>query len=71
MMTLHFLNDGINTKIENYVMIASFKSETMGKLNILRKESSAVYFGDSQFRRNMNFNFMISEIYVDKRLRVR
>ena len=71
MMTLHFLNDGINTKIENYVMIASFKSETMGKLNILRKESSAVYFWDSQFRRNMNFNFMISEIYVDKRLRVR
>ena len=39
-MTLHFLNDGINIKIENYVIIASFKSEAMGKLiNILREES--------------------------------
>ena len=32
MMTLHFLNDVANTKIENYVKIASSKSETMGKL---------------------------------------
>ena len=36
-MTLHFLNDVTNvaestTKIENYVIIASLKSETMGKL---------------------------------------
>ena len=32
-MTLHFLNDVANdTKIENYVIIASLKSETMGKL---------------------------------------
>ena len=35
-MTLHFLNDVVNdaesTKIENYVIIASLKSETMGKL---------------------------------------
>ena len=37
-MTLHFLNDvasdavQINIKIENYVIIASLKSETMGKL---------------------------------------
>ena len=36
MMTLHFLNDVTNddeyTKIENYVIIASLKRETMGKL---------------------------------------
>ena len=36
-MTLHFLNDVANEaestqKIENYVIIASLKSETMGKL---------------------------------------
>ena len=31
-MTLHFLNDVANTKIENYVIIASLKNETMGKL---------------------------------------
>ena len=36
MMTLHFLNDVANDaestqKIENYVIIASLKSETMGK----------------------------------------
>ena len=35
-MMLHFLNDVPNdtesTKIENYVIIASLKSETMGKL---------------------------------------
>ena len=35
-MTLHFLNDASNDvestqKIENYVIIASLKSETMGK----------------------------------------
>ena len=31
-MTMHFLNDVANTKIENYVIIASLKRETMGKL---------------------------------------
>ena len=31
-MTLHFLNVVANPKIENYVIIASLKSETMGKL---------------------------------------
>ena len=30
-MSLHFLNDVANTKIENYAIIASLKSETMGK----------------------------------------
>ena len=32
MMTLHFLNVVSNQKVENYVIIASSKSETMGKL---------------------------------------
>ena len=32
MMTLHFLNNVANDKNENYVIIASLKSETMGKL---------------------------------------
>ena len=34
---------------------------------ILREKSLAIYFGDSQFRRNRNFNFIVSKIYVDKR----
>ena len=39
--------------------------------NILREKSLAIYFGDSQFRRNGSFNFIVSKIYVDKRSRVR
>ena len=43
-----------------------------GKFNaILREKSLAIYFGDSQFRKNMTFNFIVSKIYVDKRSRVR
>ena len=38
---------------------------------ILREKNLAIYFGDSQFRRNRIFNFIISKIYVDKRLGVR
>ena len=30
-------------------------------INILREESLPIYFGDSQFRRNMNFNLIISK----------
>ena len=37
---------------------------------ILREKSLSIYFGDSQFRRNRIFNFIISKIYVDKRLGV-
>ena len=40
-------------------------------VNILREKSLAIYFEDSQFRRNMTFNFIVSNIYVDKRSRVR
>ena len=38
--------------------------------NILREKSLAIYFGDSQFGRNGIFNFIISKIYIDKRLPV-
>ena len=40
-------------------------------LNILREKSLAIYFEDSQFRRNRTFNFIVSKIYVDKCSRVR
>ena len=39
--------------------------------NILREKSLAIYFEDTQFRRNMTFNFIVSKIYVAKRSRVR
>ena len=39
-------------------------------INILRK-SLATHFGDSQFRRNGFFKFIISKIYVCKHLCVR
>ena len=38
---------------------------------ILREKSLAIYFEDSQFRRNRTFNFILSNIYVDKRSRIR
>ena len=37
---------------------------------ILSEKSLAIYFGDSQFRRNRILNFIISKIYADKRLGV-
>ena len=33
---------------------------------ILREKNLALYFGDSQLRRNRIFNFIISNIYVGK-----
>ena len=36
--------------------------QTVGKY-ILREKSLAIYFGDSQFKRNRIFNFMIYQIY--------
>ena len=38
---------------------------------ILREKSLAIYFEDSQFRRNRTFNFIVSKIHVDNRSRVR
>ena len=45
--------------------------DTICALNILREKSLAIYFEDSQFRRNMTLNFIVSLIYVDERSRVR
>ena len=39
--------------------------------NYTEGKSLAIYFEDSQFRRNRTFNFILSKIYVDKRSRVR
>ena len=39
--------------------------------HILREKRSAIYFQESQYRRNRTFNFIISKIYVDKHSRVR
>ena len=33
----------------------------LGRPYILREKSLAIYFGDSQFRRNMTFNFIVSK----------
>ena len=41
------------------------------KINILREKSLAIYFEDSQFRRNRTFNFILSNIYDNKRSRIR
>ena len=40
-------------------------------ISILREKSLAIYFEDSQFKRNKTFNFIMSSIYVDKRSQVR
>ena len=42
MMTLHFLNDVANTKIENYVLIASLTTEIM--LNWLIEYQARVFW---------------------------
>ena len=39
--------------------------------SVLREKSLAIYFEDSQFRRNWTFNIILSNIYVDKRSRIR
>ena len=38
---------------------------------ILREKSLTIYFEDSQLKRNMTFDFIVSNLYVDKRSRVR
>ena len=48
-----------------------FNSNGKSHVNILREKSLAIYFEDSQFRRNRTMNFIVSKIYVDKRSRVR
>ena len=46
-------------------------TSSMDGYSILREKSLAIYFGDSQFRRNMTFNFIVSNIYAVKRWRIR
>ena len=58
MMTLHFLNvayDAISTKIENYAIIASLKSNTMGKLIIRIPDSLLIIWSlqDTGLRRHV------------------
>ena len=61
MMTLHILNDVINdTKIYNYVIMASLKSEPTCKL-IIEYLTPAVKFLDLIFRNNF-FIFNISKM---------
>ena len=54
----------INVKKDCLALSAELFSNT-----ILREKSLAIYFGDSQFRRNRIFNFIVLKIYVDKRSR--
>ena len=55
-MSLHFLNDVANTKIENYVIIASLKSETMGKrINKIAGSHTLIFsLPGSSLRRHVN-----------------
>ena len=53
------------------VALLSLSYRCIVTINILREKSLAIYFEDSQSRRNMTFNFIVSNIYVDKRSRVR
>ena len=39
-------------------------------LNLPREKSLAIYFEDSQSRRNRSFNIIVSKLYVDKLSRV-
>ena len=58
-------------KIENFAW-SKLRYYTFPRANnILREKSLAIYFEDSQFRRNRTFNFILSKIYVDKRSQVR
>ena len=53
------------------VISTSTKFSCAGSLYILREKSLAIYFEDSQLRRNRTFNFIVSILYVDKRSRER
>ena len=50
----------------NMAFISSSEME-----NILREKSLAIHFEDSQFRRNRTFNFILSNIYDNKRSQIR
>ena len=51
--------------------ISSDRQELDLSKYILGEKSLAIYFEDSQFRRNRTFISILSNIYVDKRSRIR
>ena len=53
----------------NSLIFVSFMAASL--IYILRGKNIAIYFGDTQFRRNRFFNFIISKKLVDKCLHVR
>ena len=57
-------------RVTNVVTFLTCMVNVIVAKHILREKSLATYFGDSQFRRNWTFNFIVSKIYVDKRSRV-
>ena len=62
LMGIHVLKYALNTRFICYLNIYTEENKFS---NIL------IYFGESQFRRNRDFIFIISKIFVDKRLQVR
>ena len=68
-------SDYITNRQTNMLLLVliNFKSAHLiiTENNILREKSLAIYFEDSQLRRNRTFNFIVSKLYVDKRSRVR
>ena len=56
---------GFLVKLKMYIYSALVEG-----LNLLREKSLAIYFEDSQSRRNRSFNIIVSKLYVDKRSRV-
>ena len=65
------LNLSIHEGMKNISNVKFQLKTCSGNVNILREKSLAIYFEDSQFRKNRTFNFIVPEIYVDKRSRVR
>ena len=61
---VHFKRVLLENQKCNYIIFLLY-------IAILREKSLAIYFEDSQFRRNRTFNIILSNIYVDKRSRIR
>ena len=66
---IRLLEESYQIRCFNYlkkmVALKSIVKSNHGTSNILREKSFAIYFGDSQFRRNRTFNFiLVSKIYV-------